>query len=187
MTLTEDLKNPSVEFEVVWGNSSYLSPRQAYAVATALGWWADTSIGKWLEKPSRRPLHEVAPFDRIDLRTMMHVGENRAWAALAFERCRAVAQDLSVGILPFERPGCYFDQLIFAVAVREAEDIWDQVESGKDDMKESESDSDWEPIDQVLQMRSHWPYLEVIPGESIRSDRHPLTWFDTAEFEASAL
>lgn len=82
------LADEAVKFEAAWGECPYLTPRQASSIATVLSTWADLYIREWLREAAE-PLHEVPPFDGLDLRVMMLVGENRAWAAKFAERCLA--------------------------------------------------------------------------------------------------
>jgi len=112
----EMLKN----FEESWRDCAYLTPRQAYSLALTLDLWADSEISAWLENPDEQPLHNVSPFEYFDRRVMFQVGENRAWAQKASERCHAVADEIQMGVLPFDRPGAYFDELLVAAALAEA-------------------------------------------------------------------
>ena len=114
-------------FTQAWSDSPILTPRQAYAIAAQLNYWAEAYIGEW---DGNEPLHTLAPFGYLDLRVMLLVGENRAFAALAKERCLAVAKDIERGILPFDRPGCYFDEVLMGIAVNYVPDDFDDKAEG---------------------------------------------------------
>lgn len=181
-------------FAASWGDSPHLSPRQAYAIAGTLDLWADLFLGEWLKNPSAEPLHTVVPFDQLDPRVMMLVGESRAWAELVRTRCFAVSEEIKDGLLPFDRDGCFFDELLLALALPFAEasladdpelfegipaaepndggyvmpdDEWDSVSDGFDDLCRWD---EWE----VPLMHDH-PLLRAILDA-----RHPFTWFDLA-------
>jgi hypothetical protein len=78
-------------------------------------------LGEWLKDPSAEPLHTVVPFDQLDPRVMMLVGESPAWVELARTRCFAVSDEIKDGVLPFDRDGCFFDELLMALALPNAE------------------------------------------------------------------
>lgn len=63
----------------VWGTNPAITPRQAFAISMRLDLLYDAHIAPWVRDPDG-PLHDVAPFDDLDLRVMMLVGESRAWA-----------------------------------------------------------------------------------------------------------
>jgi transcriptional regulator with XRE-family HTH domain len=44
-------------FIASWEGSPYLTPRQAYAIAGCLDFWADLALGEWLKDP--RPSHST--------------------------------------------------------------------------------------------------------------------------------
>ncbi|RYF61012.1 MAG: hypothetical protein EOO27_03700 [Comamonadaceae bacterium] len=104
-----------------------MTPRQAYALTVVLHGWADTDLTMWIDGDLDCPLHDVGPFAGIDRRAMFYVDGNKAWAAKALERCRAVAKEIEKGTLPFDRPGCFFDELLMAAALHEAPGIMDQL------------------------------------------------------------
>ena len=186
-----------------WGDCPHLSPRQASAIASVLGWWADAEIGEWLKRPSERPLHEVSPFDRFDLRVMIYVNDNKAWAAKAQERCNAVAEEIEHGVLPFDRPGCFFDELLIAAALPEAEDslreepeLFEEVPARMEPHKEEDdeeddddyvylvNDDEWDLATAMLHDRWRWDECDIplLDGYEFLgvflAQRHPYTWFD---------
>src|SRR5690606_21984538 len=91
-------------FTRAWQDSPRLTPRQAYAIALELDMWDDLHLSAWISDPSG-PLYDVPPFDEFDLRVMMLVGENRAWAEAVRRRCRVISDEIEAGTLPFDRPG----------------------------------------------------------------------------------
>lgn len=185
----------SDSIETAWKDCPYLTPRQASAIAGELGLWADLFIREWLTRSPREPLHEVSPFDQLDLRVMILVNENRAWAAKAAERCDAVAEEIEQGILPFDRPGCYFDELLMALALRPAEEQMSEmpelfVNVPARTVAKSDDwilDSDWEAVSDDFDDRSRWDEWEVpTMGNhpllaAILKDHHPCWWFDPGE------
>jgi len=194
----------AVKFERAWKDCYYLTPRQAYALASTLNWWGDLTITGWLDHPSEEPLHEVEPFSGLDTRVMIIVNENRAWAAAARDRCSAVADEIEQGVLPFDRPGCFFDELLMALAldpaqamledepeafhplaVREAHDY------DNDDDEEAEGypigDTEWDAVREAFDDQCRWDEWEVptLVGYTVlplvMADHHPYSWFDVKE------
>lgn len=178
-------------FERAWGDCYYLTPRQAYAIASTLDVWADADITEWLEHPGSQPLHEVSPFDQLDLRVMMHVNESRAWAAKVAERCYAVADEIAEGVLPFDRPGVYADELLIALALRDAKDsmadlpeLFEEIQS-RPDSDDAVGDDDWDAVSDAFDDRCRWDEWEVplyrghVLLPAILAERHPFTWFDS--------
>jgi transcriptional regulator with XRE-family HTH domain len=190
------------KYERAWGDSRILTPRQASAIAGVLNWWADVDIREWLNDPVE-PLHDVGPFAAFDRRVMMYVNDNKAWAAKAQERCFALHDEIEDGTLPFDRDGCYFDELLMAAVLSEAEDrlndmpeLFDEIPARPlpsrdevDDDKEIDdeidlSDDDWAWPSDAFDDRSRWDEWEVpilkdhplLPA--VLADRHPYTWFD---------
>jgi len=199
--IDEDLAN---KFETAWRDCYHLTPRQAYALASTLNWWADMTIAGWLNNPSEEPLHEIEPFSSLDIRVMIIVNENRAWAAAARDRCAAVAEEIEKGVLPFDRPGCFFDELLMALAVpfaqtmleeeteafyplpaRQAHDYGDEEE----DLDEEYpiGDTEWDAVIDSFDDQSRWDEWDVpaINGYAvlplILADHHPYSWFDVAD------
>jgi hypothetical protein len=186
-------------FQEAWADRPGLTPRQAFGIAAALDWFADAEIGPWLEDPSAEPLHTIPPFDVIDLRAMVLVNENRAWAALAAQRCSVVAEDLAAGYLSFfeEDDVCYFDQLVVVRAVRWAQNqMEDQPDffegipprlSGPegDDGWQLDDSAGWASLSEMLDgyaARGDWNEV-LFPGlrpmrDLLRKKNHPFTWFD---------
>jgi len=184
-----------LKFEQSWGDCPYLTPRQAYAIATVLAWWADTEIREWLDADwMREPLHDVSPFAQLDRRVMIYVNDNKAWAAKAQERCYAIADEIAEGILPFDREGCFFDELLMAVALPAGqehltempevfEDIAPRVAAHEDEIHFC-GDDEWDLLSDECDDRCRWDEWEVPMLRdhpllaAILADRHPYTWFN---------
>jgi len=187
-----------LKFEQSWGDCPYLTPRQAGAIATVLALWADTEIGEWLDGGwSREPLHAVPPFTALDRRVMIYVNDNKAWAEKARERCYAVAEEVAEGILPFDREGCFFDELLMGLALPIAqehltelsevfEDIAPRLPSHDDEIH-FVGDDEWDMVSDAFDDRSRWDEWEVpiytdhhlLAG--VLADSHPYTWFDPSQ------
>jgi transcriptional regulator with XRE-family HTH domain len=190
------------KYEEAWRDHPYLTPRQAYAIAGVLGIWEDLYIGEWLKDPHKEPLHDVPPFSHFDRRVMVYVNDNKAWAAKAQERCEALINEIESGVLPFDRDGCYFDELLMAAALLEAEDslndmpeLFDEIAArpsiNRDDDDEIDddaeielSDDDWDCVSDAFDDRCRWDEWEVPVHKNdqllpaILADSHPYTWFD---------
>jgi hypothetical protein len=182
-------------FEQAWKDCSYLTPRQASAIATALALWS-YNIDQWLQGQSQQHLHEVGPFESIDRRAMIYVDDNKAWAAKAQERCDALSEEIERGVLPFERDGCFFDELLIGAALPEAEailaalpemfeDIPARAKAGDQDGDKLQiSDDDWNAVSDTLIDRCRWEGWQVplyrdhplLP--EILADVYPYAWFD---------
>ncbi|OHU44668.1 helix-turn-helix domain-containing protein [Mycobacteroides chelonae] len=178
-----------------WKDCHYLTPRQAYALAGVLNFWADHDIGLWLQEPSGEPLHEIAPFNAFDRRVMVYVNDNKAWAEKARERCYAVADEIERGSLPFDRDGCLFDELLMAVALEEAKDrladmpeLFERVQPRAEHPDHGEEywvlDDDWDLVSDEFDDQCRWDEWEIPATRdhpllaAIIADRHPYTWFD---------
>lgn len=133
---------------------------------------------------------------------MMLVGENRAWAALAAERCSAVAETFREGTVSFFTTEAvaprYFDELVVAAAVLCAQDqMHDMPElyegiparmtapDGEDDDAWMLDDEDgWSSLIDVFDdgsSRLDWadPLLGPCPPTHyLMEQNHPFTWFD---------
>jgi transcriptional regulator with XRE-family HTH domain len=193
--MSPPLEDSAAAFNAIWRESPELTPRQAYAIATTLGLWADYFLGEWLKHPDS-PLHEIEPFDRFDLRVMMLVGENRAWAEAVRARCHILADEIESGTLPFQRSGPLIDEVLMGAAVaageellRDSEDFFEGIES-RDGVEDEESldyligDEDWEVVIDGLDDRCRWSEWDAptrcgdrrLPG--LLAERHPFRWFD---------
>lgn len=182
-------------FEQSWGDCPYLTPRQAAAIASVIALWADTEIGEWLDGGwSREPLHAVTPFTRLDRRVMIYVDDNKAWAEKARERCYAVADQIAEGVLPFDRQGCFFDELLMGLALPAAQehlgempevfdDIGPRLPSHYDEIHFF-GDDEWDMVSDAFDDRCRWDDWEVSVEKdhhllaAILAERHPYTWFD---------
>jgi len=190
----QTVRQEKKRYEDVWGDSNCLTPRQAYAISSVLCNWKHLYIDEWL-RDANAPLHDISPFDDLDLRVMMLVNENKAWAAKASERCAAVAEEIDNGVLPFDRPGCYFDELLMAFAIRDAEslmndmpelfdDIAPQLEVTDDD-DDRPTDMAWDAVSDKFDDQCRWDEWEVPLFSNhpllrtLLSQKHPFTWFDT--------
>ncbi|MCJ0906102.1 DUF1870 family protein [Rhodococcus sp. ARC_M6] len=193
-------------FEQTWTESTVVTPRQAYALTVVLHGWADTELDPWIDGDMDQPLHEMGPFARIDRRVMFHVGENKAWAAKASERCRAVAEEIEQGVLPFNRAGCYFDELLMAAALHEVAELMADIpelfeeipsrvrrEPEPDDEDEDDdhdyglSDNNWSSVSDYFDDMCRWDEWEVpfYPNHPLLATvlalHHPFAWFNPEE------
>lgn len=189
------LAKPSTAFQNSWGDSHYLTPRQAYSIAVTLDGWADTDIREWLRR-GEQALHEIRPFDAFDLRVMMLVGENRAWAEAVRQRCYALSDEIERGVLPFDRPGPFIDEVLIAATLSSAEawltdfpELFQGIparDSVDDEGNEANliGDDDWATVSDGFDDRCRWDDWEVpvrnghplLPA--ILDERHPFRWFD---------
>ncbi|MGP5316445.1 hypothetical protein ACTXMB_00560 [Arthrobacter rhombi] len=185
-------------FEVAWGDSPYLTPRQAYAIAMEVDGWGDMDIADWIQQPDR-PLHQISPFDLFDLRVMMLVGESRAWAEAVRQRCYKLSDGIETGILPFDRPGPLIDEVLIGAALSGAQasleempELFERIGPRESvDDEESEhyliGDNDWDVVSDGFDDRCRWDEWEVplrnghplLPAVLV--DRHPFSWFDYIE------
>lgn len=179
-----------------WGDCPYMTPQQAYAISVQLDVWNDVEISEWVQRP-QEPLHTVGPFDGFDLRIMMMVGENRSWAAGVGRRCAVIAREIETGVLPFDRPGPYIDEVLFAAAMHAARDWADddptlvepvpaRRETGvdsSDDVYRVEDDY-WDELYDEFDDRARWTdYIYPLLGGNpalrlLLDERPPLTWID---------
>ncbi|TFC85948.1 hypothetical protein [Cryobacterium sp. TMT3-29-2] len=190
---SQALAKSAEAFERSWSSCHYLSPRQAYAIASVLDLWADGEIQDWLRAPTE-PLHTISPFASFDRRVLFHVHENRAWVESVRERCYAVSDEIERGVLPFDREGAYMDELLVAASLSEAEtmmndmpDLFRQLEPRKDSGSEDDhtsGDDAWGSVSDAFDDRCRWDEWEVpifrnhpfLPA--FIAARHPFTWFD---------
>ncbi|MGB8405946.1 MAG: hypothetical protein WCE30_17945 [Mycobacterium sp.] len=186
------------KFQDAWSECPILTPRQAYAIAGVLDFWGDHDIGLWLDGTLEGPLHEVAPFDSLDRRVMIYVNDNKAWAQKARERCYMVSDEIESGVLPFDRDGCFFDELLIACALPEAKEqledmpeLFDRiprrVRAAQDEDDWWVLDDDWDVVSNHFDNKCRWDEWEVplinnhpLLAAVIR-DRHPYTWFNPTE------
>jgi transcriptional regulator with XRE-family HTH domain len=185
-------------FEQAWKGCSYLTPRQASAIANVLALWS-YNIDQWLQGQSQHPLHEVGPFESIDRRAMIYINDNKAWAAKAQERCDALSEEIERGVLPFTRDGCFFDELLIGAALPVAEailaalpevfeDIPARAKPGDQDGDELQiSDDDWNAVSDTFIDRCRWEAWQVPLYRDhpllteILAAIHPYVWFDPPE------
>jgi len=181
---------------VAWRDCPTLAPRQALALAMSLTFFGNVAISEWLDDPLERPLHEVPPFDAFDLRVMIRIDDNRAWARAAAVRCHEVVSGIENGVLPFDRVGCFFDEMIMAPALAMAESLPSDTSPDFSSVVPSRTasncpkgwvrDDDWEQIHAHFTKICRWPDWEVpllagLPQVgALLAERHPYTWFDMA-------
>lgn len=193
--LERTLSKSAAAFTTAWGNSTRLTPRQARAISFVLDTWADADIAEWLRDPGT-PLHEVPPFDQLDLRVMMLVDENRAWAEAVRRRCYAISDELQEGILPCDRPGPLIDEVLIGASLDEAQDLQQDTPQlfehvaprAREDTDEDYviGDDDWDAIPGMLDEECRWSEWEVplrhghplLPA--VLAEHHPLRWLDAA-------
>lgn len=179
-----------------WGDCPYMTPRQAYAISVQLDVWNDLAISEWVLRPED-PLYCVGPFDSLDLRVMMLVGDNRAWAAGVAQRCEAIAREIEAGVLPCDRPGPYMNEVLFGAAMNAAR-AWAAVDPtlmepvpARDETRFDPSagvnwteDDEWGELYGEFDDRARWidylsPLLIGNPALRLLLDkRPPLTWLD---------
>lgn len=188
------LSESAADFESSWSDCLYLTPRQAYAIASVLLFWADGELQEWGRGTDNEPLHAVPPFAYFDRRVLFYIDESRAWVESVRDRCYAIADEIKHGILPFDRDGAYIDELLIAASLAEAEsqlsdmpELFDEIAPRKafetdDDHKIG--DNDWELVSDAFDDRCRWDEWEVplftnhplLPA--VLAARHPFTWFD---------
>lgn len=194
--LSRALAESAAAFENVWRDVPYMTPRQAYALSVTIVLWADSDIAEWGTEQNE-PLHEVPPFDEFDLSVMMHVSESRAWAEAVRRRAYKVSDEIEQGILPFDRPGPFIDEVLFGAAfeaardyMADAPDVFDRIAArAKIDDEENDvyliGDDDWDQVIFDFDERCRWESWEVPLSSghpllpALLAERHPYTWFDT--------
>lgn len=192
--LSKALAKSAGSFEKSWCDSARLTPRQAYAIALSFDLWADGDLQMWLENSDEGPLHNIGPFVHFDRRVMFHVGENRAWVEAIRERCLAISDEVESGVLPFDRPGAYIDELLIATALLVAPDFLSDMPEVFEGIKPRSADDegdlylmgddDWDLVSDGFDDICRWDEWEVplhtnhplLPA--ILGVRHPFTWFD---------
>jgi hypothetical protein len=125
---------------------------------------------------------------------MMLVDDNLAWAAAAAKRCHAVADEIGRGTIPFDRPGCYFDELLIGAALLEARDLEEMLPDLFDALPRRVTpsddrwvtDDDWDAVSDGFDDRCRWDEWEVPVYRNhpllsvILAERHPFQWFEPA-------
>ena len=190
-----------------WLGDGRLTPRQAAAISYTLQSWADLDLQSWLLDRDE-PLHDIGPFAYLDRRVMMLVGESAAFVDAARARCVAVAEEIEQGVLPFDRPGCYFDEVLMGAVLPRAQDMLNdegdlfenipaRPEPGTDgpptddDLDEDYElcDDDWDVVSDGFDDACEWDDWEVPRNwnpphpllRSILRERPPFEWFDIAK------
>ncbi|WP_431957995.1 hypothetical protein [Nocardia lijiangensis] len=130
-------------FQKHWGESPFMTPRQALLVAYTLDFWAD-SKGFILDG---EPFHDGNPFQRFDLRVMMLINENPAWLKNAWQQCYSLSKLLQHGINPLRHRHCLFDELILLAAV---DDLQDEPDEEHPWPLPPERVTDWTDVDAEL-------------------------------------
>lgn len=178
-----------------WGDSPRLTPRQAWALSATLGTWSDLYLKPWIAEP-RDPLHDVSPFCQFDLRVLVLVGENRAWVEGVRRRCDVLAEEIEQGVLPFDRPGPFIDEVLIAAALTEAPDMLeDEIElfegippraAATDDEEYLLGDDEWGLVSDMFDNDCRWGEWEIPVRDghpllpALLLARPPHTWFDPA-------
>jgi hypothetical protein len=193
-----ELADRATAFDEAWGDCPYLTPRQASAIVTAFALWS-YAIQEWLEGRSAQPLHDVGPFGSLDRRAMMYVNDNKAWAAKAQERCDALCDEIEGGVLPFDRDGCFFDELLIGAVLPEAERIVTALPEMFEDIparaKLDDSDGveiwmyedDWDAVGEAFDDFYRWEDCKIplyrdhplLPD--LLAGLHPFAWFDSPQ------
>jgi transcriptional regulator with XRE-family HTH domain len=188
------LSEAAADFENSWSDCHYLTPRQAYAIASVLLLWADGELQEWGRGADNEPLHDVPPFAYFDRRVLFYVNESRAWVESVRERCYAIAAEIQRGTLPFDRDGAYIDELLIAASLAEAESQLNDMPELYDELAPREAfetnddykvgDNDWESVSDAFDDRCRWDEWEVPIFANhpllplVLAARHPYTWFD---------
>jgi hypothetical protein len=109
-------------------------------------------------------------------------------------RCYAVADQIAGGVLPFDRQGCYFDELLMALALPAAEEhltempeVFEGINARLPFHNEeihSVGDDEWAMVGDDFDDRCRWDEWHVPVYNdhellaAILAERHPYTWFD---------
>lgn len=178
-----------------WGDSTRLTTRQAFAITVTLDSWADGELALWLDQPDE-PLHDVGPFSDFDLRVLMLVAENRAWVQAVRQRCSAIPQEIQLGILPFDRPGAFIDEVLIGAALQDAPALMSDMpelfadfpaRQGVEDEEDETyllGDEDWHLVSDTFDDECRWDDWEIpmMPGNrllpALLQNHHPFRWFD---------
>lgn len=166
---------------------SWPTPRQSAGILTGLDFWID-EIESWLNSPSE-PLHEVGLFPLFDLRVMILVDGNRAWAAACRERLAALRGEITAGVFPFDRKGCFFDEAAMAPVLRVAQDYvtdldYDWVAPRPPSSDWDITDEDWDIVSDAFDDEAYWDGWEIpsMHGHPalprLTASFHPFRWFD---------
>lgn len=198
----ETARDSDTRLAEIWAHG-IMTPRQASAIMFVLAHWVDGELQPWLDGDLDDPLFGCGPFAHFDERVMMLVDENKAFAAKALERCRTVLDEIERGVLPFDREGCYFDEVLMGAALLAAPDYLNDMPElfqnlperpsldvrALDDLSEEEvdiplGDDDWDMVSDNFDDRAQWDDWEVpvYNNHPILSPlierRHPFRWFD---------
>lgn len=180
------------QFEAAWGDSSVLTPRQAAAISSCLEDWIPLDLDSWLLRETTARLHEMPLLTGLDLRVMILINENPAWVAAARDRCRAVGAEIKEGTLPFDRPGCFFDEVMMGLVLGYAKDLatdtpdmFDGVAvRGEEGHPDEVLDDDWAMLIDLFDQHARWEKWEIAitPGHPLTPlllrNQPPYTWFD---------
>ncbi|ORV20234.1 hypothetical protein AWB99_07220 [Mycolicibacterium confluentis] len=178
-----------------WNDHPLLTPRQALAIRTQLDMWQDLFLGPWLESSGASgPLYTVSPFDSLDPRVMVYVNDNKAWAYLARQRCIAVRDEMGCGLLPFDRAGCFFDEVLMALVIDWLEETYDDdvAEGAFNGLPSHRNDGHWNAVSDAFDNAARWAEWDVpaIIGHpllpAMLAERHPFTWFDAPPLPPSS-
>lgn len=146
------------------GMTTLLTPRQALAIRTQLDMWQDLFLGPWLESSGASgPLYTVSPFDSLDPRVMVYVNDNKAWAYLARQRCIAVRDEMGCGLLPFDRAGCFFDEVLMALVIDWLEETYDDdvAEGAFNGLPSHRNDGHWNAVSDAFDNAARWAEWDV--------------------------
>lgn len=189
-TMSEEWADSDGAFLAGWKDSRVMSPRQAKAIVYVLSSWGDTSTPFWLNGQDEMPLCFASGFSNLDLRVMMLVGDNKAWAASFAERCLAVAKEMHGGHLPMEHLDCFMDEVLIGLALSDAQDFLENTaDHGMFDglpaslLPVGPTDDDWDSVEEELHDQvnyTDWRVPSVAGPElvALLETRHPFTWFD---------
>ena len=113
------------------------------------------------------------------------------------------SRNIEQGVLPFDRPGCFFDELLMALALpfaqamldeeteafyplpaRQAHDYGDEDEDADEEFPIG--DTEWDAVVEAFDDQCRWDEWEVpvLTGHVVLplvlADHHPYCWFDVA-------
>jgi hypothetical protein len=153
------VRDENENIERHWTDHPLLTPRQAAAIQTQLDMWHDLFIGEWLRHGGpNEALHTVSPFDELDPRVIIYVNDNKAWVHLAHKRCIAVRDEMHGGAMPFDRDGCFFDEVLMALVIDWVAETYDDsaAEGSFEGIAPNKHDHDWEFVSDAFVDAARW-------------------------------
>jgi hypothetical protein len=177
------------------GRHDGLTPRMVAAIESALG-MAQHMLESDLREGEIDPT-EHSILEEFDSRIFVAVGDNLTWYRMISQRMLRLAQQLERGRFIEESCECFADAAIFAAAVRNAAETWDDNEAMglwhelADDLDDDLRDDRWslieDELDDLIPFRE-WDCIfpEYRKARLLIERRHPHTWFDESDEELQA-